>query len=135
RTSGPGSPHVVCEVTHVSATQSCADTSLSASTTYGYEIIAFLNNWQTVPITKSATTSSAGVAPAITSANNTTFTVGVAGTFSVTTTGTPTVTTITNANFGVCTKSTLPGTLTFTDNGNGTATIAGTPASVGASPY
>ncbi len=61
-----------------------------------------------------------GVAPAITSANNTTFTVGVAGTFTVTTTGTPTP--------SITESGTLPTGVTFLDNGNGTGTLSGTPA-------
>ena len=59
-------------------------------------------------------------APAITSATGTTFTVGVAGTFTVTTTGFPTP--VDHA------RGALPAGVTFTDNGNGTATLAGTPA-------
>ena len=60
--------------------------------------------------------------PVITSADHTTFTVGNAGTFAVTTTaGFPTTTTITKTG-------TLPSGVTFTDNGDGTATLAGTPA-------
>ena len=55
----------------------------------------------------------------ITSANNTTFTAGSAGTFTVTTTGTPAPT--------LSESGTLPTGVTFTDNGNGTATLAGTP--------
>jgi putative cofactor-binding repeat protein len=59
-------------------------------------------------------------APAITSSAATTFVVGGAGTFGVTATGFPTPTlTLTGA---------LPSGVTFTDNGNGTATLAGTPA-------
>jgi len=61
-------------------------------------------------------------APTITSANATSFAVGAAGTFSVTTTGFPKPT-ITRG--GVA----LPSNVTFTDNGNGTGTLAGTPAS------
>ncbi|MBN2387249.1 MAG: Ig-like domain repeat protein [Anaerolineales bacterium] len=61
--------------------------------------------------------------PAITSADTTTFTVIVAGTFTVTTTpGYPTATTISIP------PGSLPGGVTFTDNGDGTATLAGTPA-------
>jgi probable HAF family extracellular repeat protein len=58
--------------------------------------------------------------PAFTSANATTFTVGAAGTFSVTTTGVP---------FPSLTipPGTLPTGVTFTDNTNGTATLTGTP--------
>ena len=67
-------------------------------------------------------------APSIASFNSASFTAGTAGTFSVTTTGTP-IPTLTNANFGTCSKSALPTGVTFTDNGNGTATIASTKAS------
>ena len=59
-------------------------------------------------------------APAITSAAATTFTTGALGTFTVTTTGFPTPT--------VSESGALPGGVTFTDNGNGTATLSGTPA-------
>ncbi|MHB8773133.1 MAG: choice-of-anchor U domain-containing protein, partial [Syntrophales bacterium] len=59
-------------------------------------------------------------APAITSANSTTFTAGSAGTFTVTATGTPTP--------ALAQTGALPGGVTFTDNGNGTATLAGTSA-------
>lgn len=64
-------------------------------------------------------------APAITSANNITFTVGTAGGFTVIATGAPTPTPI--AESGA-----LPGGVTFVDNGNGTAALSGTPV-VGAS--
>ena len=60
-------------------------------------------------------------APAFTSADNTAFVVGSAGSFTVTTSGTPTVTTITH------TAGALPANVTFTDNGNGTAALSGTP--------
>ena len=62
----------------------------------------------------------------VTSANSTTFTVGLAGTFAVTTTtaaGSPTPPSPALSETGA-----LPAGVTFTDNGNGTATIAGTPA-------
>ena len=63
----------------------------------------------------------APTAPAITSASSTAFTVGTAGSFTVMTTGNPTA---------AMTKSgALPSGVTFTDNKNGTATLAGTPAS------
>ena len=59
----------------------------------------------------------------ITSADSTTFTVGQPGTFTVTTTGTlPMSLSVTP---GV---PPLPSGVTFTDNGNGTATLSGTPA-------
>jgi large repetitive protein len=60
-------------------------------------------------------------APAITSASSVTFAPGLAGqTFLVTTTGSPTNT--------ITRTGTLPSGVTFTDNLNNTATIAGTPA-------
>jgi hypothetical protein len=59
-------------------------------------------------------------APAITSANAATFTVGAAGSFTVTTTGSPVA--------ALSEVGTLPSGVTFVDNGDGTATLAGTPA-------
>ena len=59
--------------------------------------------------------------PAITSAASTTFTIGVAGSFTVTTSGLPLPTL---AIGGVA----LPAGVTFVDNGNGTGTLSGTPA-------
>lgn len=61
-----------------------------------------------------------GQAPAFTSANNTTFQVGIAGSFLVTTTGSPAAVISTGA---------LPGGVTLTSHGDGTATLSGTPAS------
>jgi len=58
-------------------------------------------------------------APAITSGCHTTFTVGSAGTFSVTTLGYPAP--------SLSASGALPSAVTFTDNNNGTATLAGTP--------
>lgn len=60
------------------------------------------------------------VPPAITSASATTFTVGANGSFTVTTTGSPTPTTNQTG--------TLPSGISFTDNGNGTGSLSGTPA-------
>jgi hypothetical protein len=66
--------------------------------------------------------------PAITSAASTAFTVGVAGSFTVTTTGFPTP--------GITrTGVALPGGVTFTDNGDGTGTLSGTPAAGTAGSY
>ncbi len=56
-----------------------------------------------------------------TSAATTTFAVSSAGSFTVRTGGTPAVTTISRTG-------TLPSGVSFTDNGNGTATLSGTPA-------
>ncbi len=71
------------------------------------------------------------IAPAITSAAATTFTVGTAGTFAVTTTGFPSGPTLTLSDGG----ATLPSGVTFVDNGNGTATLAGTPNAGSAGSY
>jgi hypothetical protein len=60
------------------------------------------------------------LAPAFTSAGSTTFTVGTAGNFSVTTTSG-------SSTPGLSESGTLPGGVTFVDNGNGTATLSGTP--------
>jgi hypothetical protein len=69
----------------------------------------------------------AAKAPAITSAASTSFTVGSAGSFTIMTTGTPTAS-LTEA--GV-----LPSGVTFTDHGNGTASLAGAPAPGSAGTY
>ena len=68
-----------------------------------------------------------GIAPAITSGNTTTFTVGSAGSFTVTASGSPTP--------ALSYWGTLPSGVTFTDNGNGTATLAGTSATAGSYPF
>jgi len=61
------------------------------------------------------------VPPAITSTSSATFTVGTAGSFMVTSTGTPTS--------SLSEGGALPTGVTFVDNGNGTASLGGTPAS------
>jgi hypothetical protein len=65
--------------------------------------------------------------PAITSPNNVGFTVGTAGSFTVTTTGAPTP--------ALTETGALPNGVTFADNGNGTATLGGTPAASTAGTY
>jgi hypothetical protein len=89
------------------------------------------------PITITATNSSGTAtqaftltnaeAPTITSAASAGFTTGVAGTYTVTTTGYPAAT--------ITESGALPSGMTFTDNGNGTATLAGTPATGTAGSY
>jgi hypothetical protein len=64
-------------------------------------------------------TPAATQAPTITSADGTTFVVGTPGAFTVTTTGLPVP--------GLTESGALPSGVTFVDNGNGTATLAGTP--------
>jgi uncharacterized repeat protein (TIGR03803 family) len=61
-----------------------------------------------------------GDAPAVTSAASATFTIGQPGSFIITASGFPT------PNLGL--SGTLPAGLTFVDDGNGTATLSGTPA-------
>jgi hypothetical protein len=70
-------------------------------------------------------------APLITSANNATFTVGSAGTFAVTTTGFPR----TSGAMVISETGSLPGGVSFTDNGDGSATLAGTPAALSGGTY
>ncbi len=69
------------------------------------------------------TVNTSGTAPAITSANHTTFTEGSAGTFTVTATGSPTPT--------LAESGTLPTGVTFTP---GTGVLAGTPTQSGSFP-
>jgi large repetitive protein len=66
-------------------------------------------------------------APAITSANHTTFTVGSAGSFTVASTGYPTA--------SLSKSGSLPSGVTFTDDGNGTASLSGTPAASSGGVY
>jgi hypothetical protein len=73
-----------------------------------------------VATTPQSFTLTVNLAPVFTSANNATFTVGAAGTFAVTTSGTPTP--------SLSETGALPSGVTFVDNGNGTATLSGTPA-------
>ncbi|MGD0084175.1 MAG: Ig-like domain repeat protein [Acidimicrobiales bacterium] len=65
--------------------------------------------------------------PQITSASTTTFSVGQSGSFAVQTTGSPTP--------SISESGTLPTGVTFTDDGDGTATIAGTPAPLSGGSY
>ncbi|MGE5168543.1 MAG: Ig-like domain repeat protein, partial [Deltaproteobacteria bacterium] len=67
-------------------------------------------------------------APQITSANATTFIVGQAGTFTATSIGVPSAALALSG-------CTLPAGVTFVDNGNGTATLAGTPGPGTANTY
>jgi LPXTG-site transpeptidase (sortase) family protein len=60
--------------------------------------------------------------PTITSAASTTFDVSLAGTFTITTSGNP------STPMAISQTGTLPSTISFVDNGDGTATLAGTPA-------
>ena len=71
-------------------------------------------------------TLTAGSPPTITSADSATFSTSSTNTFTVTTSGTPTST--------LTESGALPGDVSFTDNGNGTATLSGMPTATGAFP-
>ena len=89
----------------------------------------------TMQVADSATTSpqtlalsgAGATAPGITSANSVTFVVGTAGTFTVTTSGLPTP--------AISETGALPTGVTFNDNGDGTATLAGTPGAATEGSY
>lgn len=68
-----------------------------------------------------------GQAPAITSASSTTFTAGAAGTFTVGSSGFPAP--------ALSLSGALPSGLTFVDHGDGTGTLAGTPAAGSGGSY
>ena len=80
-----------------------------------------------LPLAGSEPTVTIGKAPAITSTNSVSFTVGVAGTFTVTTTGVP--------KSALSKSGALPNGVTFTDNGDGTGTLSGTPTTGTAGTY
>ena len=69
----------------------------------------------------------ASTPPAITSASGTTFIEGTSGSFTVVSTGNPTP--------SLSETGALPSGVTFVDNGDGTATLSGTPASGSAGVY
>jgi hypothetical protein len=64
--------------------------------------------------------------PAITSASQAAFALGLAGAFTITSSGSPTAT--------LSLEGTLPTGLNFSDNGDGTATISGTPSRLTGDP-
>jgi large repetitive protein len=109
---GIGTGTATCQVTYASpGTHSIAavytgDSEFGGSTT-------------AVPLTQTV----GGQPPSITSSPTATFLVGTAGSFTVQATGVPGGPAISITEAG-----TLPAGVTFTDNGNGTATLAGTPA-------
>jgi hypothetical protein len=125
-TSGPGSGFTqrlltspdgdIAEDKLVTATGSYSATAPSTGE-WVMQMVAF----------RAAGSGGTGTAPAITSASSTTFTVGTAGSFTVTTTGSPAP--------SLTESGTLPSGVTFTNNGNGTATLAGTPAAGTAASY
>jgi len=112
------------------------DPSLAANTTYYYEVEAAYYNASGPTLWVSSATAffygtTLGIAPSFTSPASISFTAGTAGSFNVTTSGTPAVNSITNTNFGTCTKTTsLPTGVAFNyTSGASTATITSTTAS------
>ena len=91
-----------------------------------YPITIGATNGQSPDATQSFTLTVDGP-PAITSGASTTFTEGSAGTFTVTSTGTP--------GAALSESGSLPSGVTFIDNGDGTATLAGTPAAGSGAVY
>ena len=79
-----------------------------------------------LPLAGTEPTIAIGAGAVITSANSTTLTNGAASTFKVTTTGVPTPT--------LSETGALPSGVTFTDNADGTATLAGTTRAAGDFP-
>jgi len=88
----------------------------------GYDLVTGIGT----PIANQLVPALATHSPAITSASSTTFTVGQAGSFTVTTTGFPTPT--------LTERGALPSGVTFVDNKNGTATLRGTTTAAGTYP-
>jgi len=102
---------------------------ITAGDTYGFAVSAVDNvgNSDGVPAQASVTTAAAAaVGPAFTSPASTMVTAGQALSFTVKTTGVP----IPALNA----TGTLPAGVTFTDNGDGTATLAGTAQAAGTYP-
>ncbi|MBI4901355.1 MAG: hypothetical protein HY829_12880, partial [Actinobacteria bacterium] len=108
RASLKGTPPAGSEGSHTVTLVATTDTSVSVSQSF---------------------TLCVDTSPTITSADHTTFTTGEPGSFTVRTTpGYPTSTAISETGA-------LPSGVSFTDNGNGTATLAGRPASGTAGTY
>jgi len=85
-----------------------------------YQVTAsFAGNPNYTSASNTTTLTILGAPPVLTSAGSATFTAVSAGSFSVTTTGTPIP--------ALSETGALPAGTTFTDNGNGTATLGGTP--------
>jgi putative Ig domain-containing protein len=104
-------------------TATLAGTPDTAAAGKSYPLIIKAANGVTPDATQNFTLTVNGIAPAITSGSTATFNVGSAGSFTVTATGSPTPTL---SYWGA-----LPSGVTFTDNGNSTATLAGTSATAG----
>jgi hypothetical protein len=110
---------------------SCIIAGLANGTSYNFTVSASNQNGfgpssaPSAPVVPTGN-AQASSAPQFSSANNTAFTTGSPGTFTIVSTGSP----IPSVSY----VGPLPSGVTFTNNGNGTATIAGTPVG-GAGSY
>lgn len=111
---------LVNSVTFTSPTSITVNVSTVGATTGSKNVTVTNPDGQAVTSNGLLTITAASVAPAITSAASTTFTTGIAGSFSVTASGTPTP--------AITRTGALPSGVGFVDNGNGTATLSGTAA-------
>jgi hypothetical protein len=119
-------PSGIAFTAHVNGTATLAGTPATGSGGV-YPLTVTASN-SIAPDASQAFTLTINEPPVISSADHTTFTVGSAGSFTVTTApGTPSGTTLTSTG-------TLPSGVTFADNNDGTATIAGNPATDGVYP-
>ena len=123
----PGGGTLTGNVTVSDGTQSCTATVADGKcditfTSPGSKNLTatYVGNSNFNGSTSAGETHTVNQAPAITSANHATFTVGTPGSFSVTTTGFPAP--------ALSKTGALPSGVTFTDNGDGTGTLSGTPA-------
>ena len=119
-----GADITVNSVTVNNATQITASITIPSSATLGAHTVSVTN---AAPGGGTASLVNAfnvtGTPPQITSGNSATFTAGSTGSFIVTATGTPTP--------SLSESGALPSGVTFVDNGNGTATLAGTTTKAG----
>ena len=123
----PGTGTPSGNVTVSDGVDSCIGTAASGScsitlTTPGIRTLtaAYAGDSNFGGSTSAGVSHTVNAAPAIISANTITFVVGMGGNFAVTATGYPVP--------SLSQTGSLPGGVTFTDNGNGTATLGGTPA-------
>jgi len=109
----------LCTVAAATPSIDCATTALAAGT---HQITAYFSGDTNNGAATSAAplTQLVGTAPAFTSAPATTFTIGMPGSFTVTSTGAPAP--------AISETGALPSGITFADNGDGTAALSGTPA-------
>ena len=125
-TSGPGSGYKNRVITSPDG-DILEDQIVSTGGSHNATAVISGGAWIMQMVAFRAAASGVGAPPAITSANSAAFPVGTAGTFTVTTTGTPTP--------SLTETGTLPGGVTFLDNGNGTATLSGSPVTGTAGSY